>query len=108
MKIFTGSLLLAAAVLAMNAVPAAAADEVLTRSTVVKFGDLNLGTDAGAQTLYQRITRAANKMCEDASDRFPTREYRNCVTRAIADAVAKVDRPTLYVVHQSKTPHPAG
>ena len=108
MKTLTGSLLLAAAVLTMNAMPASAADQVITRSTVVKFGDLNLGSEAGAQALYQRITRAANKMCEEATDRFPTVEYRNCVTRAIADAVAKVDRPALYVEHQSKTPHPAG
>ncbi len=108
MKTLTGLLLLSAAVLAMNAVPAAAADQVITRSTVVKFGDLDLASDAGAQTLYQRITRAAGKMCEDAADRFPLSEYRNCVTRAVADAVAKVDRQTLYAVHQSRTTHPAG
>jgi UrcA family protein len=108
MKKLSGLLLFSAAVIAINAAPASAAEPVITRSTVVKFDDLDLSSDAGARTLYQRITRAAGRMCVDASDRFPQFEYRNCVQRAVNDAVAKVDRQTLYAVHQSRTTHPAG
>jgi UrcA family protein len=108
MKKLSGLLLLSAAVVATNAAPAIAAEPVITRSTVVKFDDLNLATDAGAQTLYHRITRAAARVCVDASDRFPKSEYRDCMQRAVNNAVAKVDRQTLYVVHQSRSTHPAG
>jgi len=108
MKKLSGLLFLAAAVVAINVAPAIAAEPILTRSTVVKFDDLNLATDAGAQALYHRITRAAARMCVDASDRFPKFAYRDCVQRAVNDAVAKVDRQTLYAVHQSRTTHPAG
>jgi UrcA family protein len=95
-------------VIGINAASASPAEPIVTRSTIVKFGDLDLTSDEGARTLYQRITRAAGRMCVDASDRFPQFEYRNCVQRAVNDAVAKVNRQTLYAVHQSRTGHPAG
>ena len=109
MKTLTALMLLSTSVLAINAVPAAdSGGQVVTKSTVVRFADLNLATQEGAQALYQRITRAAGRMCEEASDRFPNSQYRDCVKRAVDNAVAKVDQQTLYAVHQSKKTQPAG
>ena len=109
MKKFTGLMLLSAFVLTMNALPASAAETIVTKSQVVRFGDLNLASDAGAQTLYGRINLAARRVCAGANDdRFGNRDYRACMKKAVDDAVAQVDRPTLYAVHQSGKTQPAG
>ncbi len=102
MNKLTGLLLLSASILTMNALAAAATtDTIVTKSQVVRFNDLNLASEAGAQTLYKRITQAASQVCGDAGDRFGHLDYRRCMKKAVNDAVAKVDRPTLYVVAQS-------
>jgi UrcA family protein len=103
MNKLTGLLLLSAFGLAVNALPAVAGEELVTKSQVVRFGDLNLTTDDGAQTLYKRIKVAAHQVCEGADDRFGYSEYRKCMKKAVDEAVAKVDRPTLHLVHQSRT-----
>lgn len=101
MNKLTGLLLLSAFGLTMNALPATAADDIVTKSQVVRFGDLNLATNEGAQTLYQRIKLAARQVCDGADDRFGHSEYRKCMNKAVDDAVAKVNRPTLQALHQS-------
>ncbi len=109
MNKFTGLLFASAFVLTMSSLPAAAADSIVTKSQVVRFGDLNLGSDEGARTLYGRITLAARRVCSEADDsRLGNSDYRKCVKKAVDDAVAQVDRPALYVVHQSGKTHPAG
>jgi UrcA family protein len=102
MKKLTGLLLLPAFGVALNASPAVAGDQIVTRSQVVRFADLNLATDEGAQTLYKRIKLAASQVCDGADSRFGYSEYRKCMTRAVDDAVAKVNRPTLQLVHESR------
>ena len=112
MNKLTGILFLSAFVLSMNALPAVAGDNIVTKSQVVKFGDLNLASDAGAQALYQRIKLAARRVCAgaDTDDRFGNLEYRNCMKQAVDNAVAKIDRPTLTTVAQQsgKKAPPAG
>jgi UrcA family protein len=104
MNKLTGFLLLSA--LAVNVLPAVAGDMIVTKSQVVRFADLNLSTDDGARTLYQRIKLAARQVCDGADERFGYSEYRKCFNKAVDEAVSKVDRPTLHVVHQSrKSPH---
>jgi UrcA family protein len=102
MNKLTGLLLLSAFSLTVNALPAAAADEIVTRSQVVRFGDLNLMSDDGAKTLYQRIKLAARQVCDGADDHFGNYEYRKCINKAVDEAVAKVNRPTLHALHQSR------
>jgi UrcA family protein len=102
-------LLLAASAFAIPALPAAAADAVVTKSLTVRYGDLNLGTDEGAQTLYRRIKLAAQKVCVGADTKpFGRAEFRKCVNTAVDDAVAKVDRPTLHLVHGAHKSPPMG
>jgi UrcA family protein len=111
MNKLTGLLFASAFVLTMSSLPAAASDTIVTKSKVVRFSDLNLSSNDGARTLYERINLAARTVCSgaDSGSPFGRSEYRKCIKKAVDDAVAKVDRPTLYVVHQSggKTP-PAG
>jgi len=72
-----------------------------SRSETVKFGDLNLGTAAGVQALYGRIHSAAARVCQQ-----PAGEQQavwSCMTKAVSDAVAKVNDPALTAFYQEKT-----
>jgi UrcA family protein len=73
----------------------------------VKFADLNVSNAKGAAALYARIQRAARQVCPhlDARDLGSRGPMDACVTKAIADAVAKVGEPALfdaYNLHNSQ------
>src|SRR5262252_5265212 len=70
---------------------AQAADQI--RSETVKFADLNLGSSAGVETLYERIQAAARRVCYQSNEDM--RAYTVCVTKAQSDAVGKVNLPLL-------------
>lgn len=98
----TFKLAIAAAVACIVLAPAAAADARVaagaeTLSVQVAYGDLNLSTQAGAQTLLKRISRAARKVCKDTSVLGPlnTGSQRDCRREAIGAAVAEVNAGTL-------------
>jgi UrcA family protein len=63
----------------------------------VRYQDLNLNTEAGVQALYHRIQGAANEVCGyvDGRDLVVARAHKACVDRAVADAVAAVNRQGL-------------
>ena len=63
----------------------------------VRFADLNLSTVEGAKRLYTRLGYAAKVVCERSD------QYRVCVNKALADAVASVNRPLLSQYHQLRT-----
>jgi UrcA family protein len=88
-----GVLLLAGSVAALGA--PSRTDEVPTKTVVLR--DLDLGTAAGARTLYDRITSAARTVCRDA-DRLT---MRTCRTHAIEEAVGLVGTPLLSSIHRS-------
>src|SRR5579862_2978409 len=64
---------------------------------VVRFQDLDLSRIEDAAALYARLRYAARTVCESIRTQQPllTEKYRACVDKALADAVAKVDRPLL-------------
>ncbi len=64
---------------------------------VVRYADLNLGSRAGVDQLYQRIVAAAHRVCgtDQAFSLTAQVESRQCAERAIARAVAAVDNPAL-------------
>jgi UrcA family protein len=70
----------------------------------VKYSDLNIDKPAGARVLYRRIASAARTVCGvDYSPLPSTRSAAlTCYRDAIADAVSKVDSPTLAGVHQAR------
>jgi len=62
----------------------------------IKFADLNLQTPEGAQTLYNRIRMAADRVCEENDHDPVMREAKpRCVDSAIDNAVRKINAPYL-------------
>jgi UrcA family protein len=95
---------LAAIACTVGARPALAAVPIETTEQVtVKFADLDLSTPEGAQALYGRIKRAARMVCDDLDDTEPEliALERECYDQAVANAVAKANRPTLTSLYQS-------
>jgi UrcA family protein len=73
-------------------------------SIKVRFGDLDLSTTTGAQTLYRRIAAAASEVCGyEGRGLTEVAVWNSCYRGAIADAVTKVNSPLLTAVH---TGHP--
>ena len=70
----------------------------------VYYTEASLATDSGAQSLYHRIVRAAEEVCEDqvtAGSRLPSNAEQKCRRQAIATAVEKVHNPRLVAVYTS-------
>jgi UrcA family protein len=110
MNKFASLLFASVPILTMNAFPAAAADSIVEKSEVVRYADLNLSSEAGARTLYQCIRRAARIVCIKPGDaaRFGNPNYRECIHKAVDDAVAKINQPTLYALHRFGKTRPSG
>jgi UrcA family protein len=72
----------------------------------VKYSDLDISRTAGAAALYSRISMAANNVCQDLNHGELSSKviFNRCVHQAIADAVTKVDQPSLYSVYNVKNP----
>ncbi len=72
---------------------------------VVQFSDLDLSRIEGTTALYGRLRYAARMVCDPILTQRPGvfKEYRACVDKAIADAVAKVNRPLLTQYLQLRT-----
>jgi UrcA family protein len=84
------------------AVAGEASDHTTLRQQTVRFGDLNLQSVEGVVTLYRRITSAAEEVCAPSSrpgSRIVSSDYRDCVARAVAEAVAKIGRPELSTLY---------
>jgi UrcA family protein len=104
---------LAASVLSLSTLAAkAAAPTDEPYSVTVQFADLDLDRKAGIAKLYFRIKSAAQRVCDQqANERLAAKQtYAVCVERAVATAVARIDRPMLtdYVAqHGGKLPKTA-
>jgi UrcA family protein len=72
---------------------------------VVSYSELNLSSPQGVATLYRRISRAADEVCgpaEQTGSHVPPRAYRECVARAVNEAIQAVNRPELSAYHAQK------
>lgn len=78
-------------------------------SIEVEYTDINLATEAGAESLYQRIVRAARTACGPTDSRSSRvmSDYRGCLKQAIDGAVAEVNSPKLSAVHEHRSPRQA-
>jgi UrcA family protein len=101
-----------AATLGFNAANAATDDASSAQSMkkeyltyVVQFSDLDVSKIEGAKTLYARLRLAAQVVCTplESASSWGERQHRACMDKAIADAVASVNRPLLSQYHQSRT-----
>jgi UrcA family protein len=75
----------------------ALASEPTAASTVtypVGYSDLDISTAKGAKNLYLRIRFAAETVCESAAT-WGKKEGEACVTKAVHDAVARINAPQL-------------
>jgi UrcA family protein len=86
----------------------AAADSEPVRTAIVKYNDLNVSSPQGADVLYRRIQRAAANVCWIATDDHFYNKIlvSNCVHRAVADAVMKINNPALFDAYNAKNPMP--
>jgi UrcA family protein len=71
-----------------------------TASVTVKLADLNISSQAGALVLYDRIRAAAKGACSYYWFKSDADEAR-CAHEAIANAVIKVNQPTLSAVYNA-------
>jgi UrcA family protein len=88
----------------LAAVPSYAAPppqrEILTQR--VRFADLNLHSPEGISVLYDRLSFAAHRVCDDGADWFlnETSDARQCRADAIAGAVSQIHSPMLSALYQ--------
>jgi UrcA family protein len=75
-----------------------------TNSVVVRYGDLNLNSQAGVASLHKRIRNAAESVCSDLDTRIlGLRDgYDQCVKEAVGKGVAEVGNLNLSNFHASK------
>ncbi len=94
------------AILAATAVlPAAADGRFVEESLAVRYTDLDLGKEAGVAKLYGRLRNAAEQVCSSGagpSPLFLSSSLRACVTAALDQAIANVDRPAVTAYHAAK------
>ena len=74
-------------------------------SVKVSLADLNMASEAGAQTALARIRFAANQACGgDLSDQTlgEQMQFRSCAKQAVQRAVASINQPALTAVSQGR------
>jgi len=77
------------------------------RTETVKFQDLNLNSEAGVETLYQRIKAAARRVCTDSEGGLSSAyAAQRCEEKAESRAVLDVNAPQLTAFYQKKTGRP--
>jgi UrcA family protein len=91
---------------------AQAADVITDRpAQTVRYSDLNLNTDAGVVTLYNRIHHAAEQVCGNVDGRRleQVAAARTCVNKAMAASVSAVGNTQLtqvFMTHSNDSPKP--
>ena len=78
-----------------------------TISVVVRFGDLNLNSQAGVAKLHKRIRNAAESVCDQLETRILGLQtaFKECVAEAVDNGVAAVDNVNLSQFHAAKARH---
>jgi UrcA family protein len=77
------------------------------KSVVVRYADLNLGTTAGVQALYARLSSAADAACGGQQHMVELRQrhsYGVCYDETLAKAVRKVNSARLQALHAEHGP----
>lgn len=72
----------------------------------VKYADLDLNQPADVRILYHRVRLAAGESCgisEITGSHAKLPSWRQCVARAVDEAVTRLDRPALTAYHRQHT-----
>jgi UrcA family protein len=74
----------------------------------VNYSDLDISQASGVKTLYQRLVRAADMVCERYEDVELSRNqrYKTCVRHSLSTAIADVNNPLLTSYYESKVVMP--
>jgi UrcA family protein len=76
------------------------------RQEAVFFGDLDIDSHAGANTLMHRISAAAQRVCSPPGtypdEQSDIADYNRCMAQAIGRTVDQVDAPALTDVYQAR------
>jgi UrcA family protein len=111
-RVSAGAAAIALTLLTLMSVDALAGDARTTEakgnppSVTVSYSDVSFGNSADAATVYRQLKNAARKVCgvDNGSRSLEMRiAARDCFDDALADAVRKIDRPTLTALHASTT-----
>ena len=89
---------LVAASLAITATPALAGDDRQKMS--IEYQDLNLASEAGVKRLEERITKAAQEVCEVQKIRTGSRLKSVSATRCVKDAKAQAMKQFASVIEE--------
>jgi UrcA family protein len=94
--------LVSVAALAISGIAAAGSPDA--HSVVVRYGDLNLNSQAGVKSLHKRIRNAAESVCSELNVSVLSLRgtYDQCVDQAVTEGVAEVANPNLTNFHRSK------
>ena len=94
--------LLSVAALAISGIAAAGSPD--GHSVVVRYGDLNLNSQAGVASLHKRIRNAAESVCSELNNHVLVLRdmYKQCVSEAVSSGVTQVANPNLSNFHRSK------
>ena len=82
----------------------AAAGTSASKQNAISYGDLDLSTQEGNRTLYERIRTASQKACAvSATGTRISVSDRRCVEDAVSKTVQSMHSPMLAEVHESFT-----
>ncbi len=103
------SLISAAAVITIGlplSASAAAPSQFEDASVKVSYKDLNIESEAGAQSLYARLKHASKKACNLRSRTVTgslraVAEAKRCYNETLEAAVKEIDNDTLTRIHES-------
>ena len=86
---------------------AGAAPAFAQESRTVRYGELNLNADQGADTLIRRVEQAADVVCGDRPGPQPLQEnasVRECEVIATDDAIRGVGHPVVTARYYGRNP----
>jgi UrcA family protein len=101
---FSLSALVALTALAMPGDPAHAGSRDDPPTVTVDYGELNLASDEGVETLYRRLLVATRVVCERFDQRPLARraKWHQCFEEALSAVVRDVNDPRLSALHASR------
>lgn len=105
-RVSAGAAAIALTFLTLLTVDARADESKAPRSVAVSYSDVSFATAKGAAQVYGKLKAAARKVCgveDGVKDVALVLAARECYAEALADAVRRIDRPTLTAVHSANS-----
>ncbi|HEX6639204.1 MAG TPA: UrcA family protein [Steroidobacteraceae bacterium] len=101
-RVSAGAAAIALTFLTLLTVDARADAQQSPPSISVSYSDVSFATTAGAAKVYGKLKAAARQVCgvnDGVKDIAMINAAHQCYREALADAVQRIDRPTLTALH---------